>query len=316
MNAGVTSVGEVVIGVDGGGTKTDVVVATIDGTTLATTQTGGANHEGMGFAQMAEVLTLAVDEALASAGASRASVAASVFGLAGVDWDSDVAEVVAALDRLGLNGSLTVVNDSLVALRAGCTHPWGMVSSIGTGTVTAGVNRKGQWFRTMAVGWGEPSGSLSMVADALHAIAAHHHGTGPATVLTDLFLEALGQPDVLAMFEAITRGRSSVGSHLAPLLDEAMSLDDSVAESVLTDLGTQHAAMVVGVAKRIGLLDDGFELVTSGGVHAGGGRFSDVFIDHVTNACPGATVAPLQVIPAMGAVILAVESLKRTVRAT
>jgi len=316
MTGQTSQTSQVVVGVDGGGTKTDVVVAALDGTPLATTQTGGVNHEGMGIAQMADVLALAVDETLELAGAARSSVAVAVFGLAGVDWDSDVAEVSKALHGLGLGGSMNVVNDSSVALRAGCTQPWGMVSSIGTGTVTAGVDRQGQWFRTMAVGWGEPSGSWSMVSDSLHAIAAHHHGTGPSTVLTELFLEALDEPDVLAMFEAITRGRSSIGGHLAPLLDEAVLLGDAVADAVLTDLGNQRAAMVVGVANRIGLVDDQFELVTSGGVHAAGGRFSEVFIKHVTDACCGVTVAPLQVIPAMGAVTLAVESLERPVGAT
>ena len=302
----------VVVGVDGGGTKTDVVVAALDGTVVATAQAGGANPEGMGAERMAEVIAQGIDQALHASGVERADVVAAAFGLAGVDWDSDVDMVDHALATLGLPGPRTVVNDSQVALRAGCTQPWGIVSSIGTGTVTAGVNRQGHWFRTMAVGWGEPSGSWSMVADSLHAIAAHHHGTAPATLLTDLYLEALDHPDVLAMFEAITRGRSRVGGHLAPLLDEAAARGDTVANDVLTNLARRHAAMVIGVAERLDMADDDFELVTSGGVHSAGGLFEAVFAERVAEACAGATLVPLRVSPAMGAVSLALESLGRT----
>ena len=43
----------VVVGVDGGGTKTDVVVADLDGRELAVATGGGANHEAIGTTRMA-----------------------------------------------------------------------------------------------------------------------------------------------------------------------------------------------------------------------------------------------------------------------
>jgi len=299
----------VVVGVDGGGTKSDVVVADLDGVVLATRQTGGANPEGMGANRMAEVLAAAIDETLEAAGVARNDVVASAFGLAGVDWDSDVVIVDAALAGLALPGPRTVVNDSQVALRAGCTQPWGIVSSVGTGTVSAGVNRKGERFRTMAVGWGEPSGSWSMVSDALHAVAAHHHGVGAPTLLTELYLAALDEASVESMFESITRGRSSVGGHLAPLLDEAVGSGDQVARDLLVKVSDQHADMAIGVAARLGMTDDEFEMVTSGGVHSAGGLFGRLFAERVVAACPGAKLVPLRVLPAMGAITLALESL-------
>jgi N-acetylglucosamine kinase-like BadF-type ATPase len=65
-----------------------------------------------------------LDEALTAAGRRRSDVVASVFGLAGVDWDSDVGLVEQALDALALPGERLVVNDSRIALRAGCSQPW------------------------------------------------------------------------------------------------------------------------------------------------------------------------------------------------
>lgn len=297
----------VVIGVDGGGTKTDVVVADLSGTELAVVTAAGSNHESIGAKKMASVIDAAVGDALAAADRGRADVVASAFGLAGVDWDSDVVLVGSALDILALPGDRVIVNDSRVALRAGCTQTWGIVSNVGTGAVTAGVNRSGEWFRTMAVGWGEPSGSWTIVADSLHAIAAHHHRTGPTTALTELYLEALGCSTVIEMFEAITRRRSTVGGHLAPLAGRAAAAGDEVADEILTRMADQHADMVGGVATQLGMLDDDFELVTSGGVHASGGLFSDRFTDRVRHHCPRAVLVPLDARPVTGAVLLALE---------
>ncbi len=305
--SGGVSGGPVVVGVDGGGTKTEVSVADLNGIELARATAGGSNHESIGTEKMAAVIGAAVAEALDAADRHRADAVASAFGLAGVDWDSDVVLVGSALDTLEIPGERVVVNDSRIALRAGCTQTWGMVSNIGTGAVTAGVNRSGTWFRTMAVGWGEPSGSWTLVSDALHAMAAHHHRTGPATALTDLYLEALGYSTVIEMFEAITRRRSTAGGHLAPLVGRAASAGDEVADEILTRVADQHADMVGGVATQLRMLDDDFELVTCGGVHAAGGAFTERFAARVRHHCPGAALTPLDVRPVAGAVSLALE---------
>ncbi len=302
----------VVVGVDGGGTKTDVVVADLGGAVLSVASGGGTNHENLGVDAAARVLGDVVGEALLDAGASRSDVEYAVFGLAGVDWPSDVVLVDGALVELGLGGRRLVVNDSRVALRAGCTAPWGIVSSVGTGSVTAGVNPDGEWFRTMAVGWGEPSGSSTLVREALHAIAAHHHGVAAATSLTDRFLESTGQPDVASMFEAITRQRSDVVGGTAPLVTAAAREGDPIARSIVVDVAARHGAMVVGVAWHLGMVDSGFELVVSGGVHAGGGLFSEVFASTVASGCPEATIVPLTSMPALGAVSLAIDELSST----
>jgi N-acetylglucosamine kinase-like BadF-type ATPase len=298
---------DVVVGVDGGGTTTDVIVADLAGEVIAGVRAGGSNHESIGLEAMAEVLADAVADALASADRTPADVVAAVFGLAGVDWPSDVDRVGAALSRIELGGPRLVVNDSQVALRAGCTQPWGIVSSVGTGSVTAGIGRAGQWFRTMAVGFGEPRGSGTIVTDALHAIAAQHHGSGAKTVLTSRFLAALGHPDVVSMFEAITRGNVPGLRPLAPLVTAAADEGDEVARRLVTAVAEQHVETALAVARRLQLDDDEFELVTAGSVHAAGGLFSAVFASGIARGASGATVVALRQPAAVGAVRMALD---------
>jgi N-acetylglucosamine kinase-like BadF-type ATPase len=300
---------EVVIGVDGGGTTTDVGVADLSGAVRAIERTGPSNHESIGVEGAVEVVAAAVDAALAAAGAGRGDVRAAVFGLAGCDWPSDEQQLDVALGGLGLAGERRVVNDSLVALRAGCREPWGVVSSAGTGSVTAGVGRSGAFVRTMAVGWGEPSGSGTLARAALHAVAARHHGVGPATALTDRFLDALGHGDVAALFEEISRGRSVGLRMLAPIVTRLADEGDEVASGIVVEVAGQHADLAVAVSERVALGDDPFDLVTAGAVHASGGCFADAFAQRVTARCPMAMIRPLDVPPVLGGIRLALDTL-------
>ena len=295
------------LGVDGGGTKTDVIVADLDGNPVGTARVGCTNHESIGLSAAMAELHRGVQQALTDAGAATHDVVAAAFGLAGVDWSSDERAIDAELGGFGLGGVRTVVNDSMIALRAGSSTGWGIVSSIGTGAVTAGVNRVGVRNRSMSVGWGEPCGSSSLVADALHAVAAQHHRTGPPTVLTDRFLEALGVVDVLSLFEGISRRTLRVDGRLAPLLQQVADHGDRVAIDLLHRSGGQHAAMVVGVADHLSIRDEHFELVTAGGVHNGGGRFVEAFAAHIAAHCPKAAIVPLVQPPVTGAVLLALD---------
>jgi N-acetylglucosamine kinase-like BadF-type ATPase len=299
----------VVVGVDGGGTTTDVAVADLTGAVLAVERAGPSNHETIGVDGAVGVLEAALDAALATAGAARGDVRAAVFGLAGVDWPSDEERLDVALAALGLAGVRRVVNDSLVALRAGCRDPWGVVSSAGTGSVTAGVGRTGEFARTMAIGWGEPSGSGTLVTAALHAVAAELHGTGPSTALSDRLVAALGHVDVPAMFEAISRGRGGGLRRHAPIVTELADDGDAVAAGIVVDIARQHADLAGAVARRVALVDGPFDLVTAGAVHASGRCFVDAFARRVEEVCPTAVIVPLAVLPVVGGVRLALESL-------
>ena len=114
------------------------------------------------------------------------------------------------------------------------------------------------------------------------------------------------------MFEAITRAphpRRKPTGHLSPrVLPTAVTPSP---RTIVATMAAQQAEMVIGVARHLELIDDEFELVTSGGVHAGSGLFSQTFADTVAADCRGATIVPLVERPAVGAVALALELLER-----
>ena len=108
-----------VLGVDGGGSKTHALVADERGEVLGFSSSGRSNWEDTGLEAAGAALAEAIGGALAAAQVPPGALAASAFGLAGLDWDPDRPMLGALLDPLGLAGPRRLENDSFIALRAG-----------------------------------------------------------------------------------------------------------------------------------------------------------------------------------------------------
>jgi N-acetylglucosamine kinase-like BadF-type ATPase len=302
-----------VLGVDGGATKTDAVVMSADGRILGSGRAGSSNWESIGLADAVNAIVLAVDTALAEAGHTRRDVAAAVFALAGVDWPADHVRLAGALDFLGLGGERYVTNDAFAALRAGTSGRAGCVSSAGTGAVAAGRNEAGQTARTMAEGFGELGGAGDIVERALWACARMREASGPETALASALCAALGTPDLDSLFESIKRQGLAVGAELAPVVLEVAARGDEVAQRLLEEQGRSLADEVLGVARRLGMLEEAFELVIAGSVHLAGSLPLDTaFAERVAARAPRAQIIPLRERAVVGAARLALDQIGAT----
>src|SRR5262245_25771639 len=122
----------VVVGVDAGGTKTEICVATADGDVVAFVRASAANWEQIGLDAMRTIVTATVMESLGLAEVGPHDVRAWLCCMAGVDWPSDVDRVGGALDAV-LPVPPVVTNDAYASLRAGAPEGVGLVSVAGTG---------------------------------------------------------------------------------------------------------------------------------------------------------------------------------------
>ena len=82
--------GELLLGVDGGNTKTIAVVARHDGTVLGSGAAGCSDiHNAFSPEAALDEVVSAVRQALESAGSRPSDLAAAAFSLAGADWPED-----------------------------------------------------------------------------------------------------------------------------------------------------------------------------------------------------------------------------------
>src|SRR6187549_866822 len=79
-----------VLGLDGGNTKSVAIVAGLDGMVLGTGRAGCGDIHGVPVEAAIGELTTAIDGAIHEAGGSRDDVVAAGCSLAGADWPEDV----------------------------------------------------------------------------------------------------------------------------------------------------------------------------------------------------------------------------------
>ena len=298
-----------VLGVDGGGTKTHAVIAGSDGTVQGFATSGPANWEVVGLRGAGESLREAVGRALKAAGASVSDLAAAAFGLAGIDWDSDLPRMTAEVAELGLSGPVEVTNDSFIALRAGTADGIGVVVIAGTGAIAAGRSPDGRTFRTLGQGaeFGD-TGSASDVSDAaLLAVANAYTGRGPRTELTELLCTLYGCRSAAELLERASRGDERSRS-AAPTVLRAAEGGDEVAQGIVRWAGRVLGESALLAARTLDMTSGEFDLVLAGGLFRGDSALLlETLAATVHAEAPGARLVQLDTAPVAGAALRALD---------
>jgi N-acetylglucosamine kinase-like BadF-type ATPase len=298
-----------VLGVDGGGSKTHAMVADERGETLAFASSGRSNWEDTGLDGARAALSEAITGALSAAGVKPGDLAASAFGLAGLDWDQDRPMLAALVDPLGLGGPRRLDNDSFIALRAGTAQPFGVVVIAGTGTVAAGRDPAGRTFRTMGLSpmYGDFGSATDVAEEAVHAVADAWTGRGPATSLSELLPPLAGCGSPVELLQRLSRGAIPLPP-AAPLVLGQAAAGDPACREIVMRAGAALGSSAALVARRLGLDREVFETVMAGGLFRGRSRLLEATLaEELHRVAPGAVPVRLACKPVIGAVIEALE---------
>lgn len=265
----------VVIAVDGGGSKTDLAVLSVEGEVVFHARGGGANPQTVGLDASVAVVRALAAEAMAVIG-NRPLLQTSVY-LAGMDLPVEIEEFSSAIAQDdwagGAGGRRAFVDNDLFALlRSGTDSPDAVAVVCGTGINAVGVRADGRTARFPALGLlsGDWGGGGDLGAAALWHAARAEDGRGPRTSLAELVPAAYNLPSVREVIEAIHLGRIPARSvaDLTPLLFTASTTGDDVAASVVDRQADEIVVLAVTALRRLDLLDAPVPVVLGGGVLA------------------------------------------------
>ena len=302
---------DLVLGFDGGGTRTVAVLAARrpDGgwQMLGRGEGGPSNRQAVGTPAALAALDAAVDGAFAAAGKPRKAVRVACLGLAGAGRpkDQDVVREWAA--RTQLAATVDVIEDAALLLAAGTPDGWGVAVVAGTGSMAFARAANGRTAR--AGGWGpllgdEGSGYAIALA-GLRAAARAADGRAPATPLTDRLLAANGLSRPEELIGVVYRGgdRAALAA-LAPVVMDAAADGDPVADDIVRAAAAELAAAAAAAARSLGL-DSAFPVALAGGLLASSPEYREQFLTALADR--GLTAGPVTVVtePVEGAVRLA-----------
>jgi N-acetylglucosamine kinase-like BadF-type ATPase len=291
-----------VIGVDGGSTKTDAVVANLEGRPLGTGRSGCANWELVGERGAAETIFDAIRRALDRAKVELSKVSHVHIAGAGLDWPEDDGRLRGALDPFVRDIPLTLENDSFLGARACAPAAHGITVSAGSGVCASFLGPAGEKY--FYGYFGELGGGTAIDQLTLHAIIRAEDGRGPKTALTTVIPKATGHTSVSALLHALTReGYEIPHTAIRPSLFETAAQGDVVAIDVVTTFGRELALLATNLIRKFELLGKGAYVVASGSLFTRTGPLLvDVFRSLVNGADPSARVKRNDRPPVAGAV--------------
>jgi N-acetylglucosamine kinase-like BadF-type ATPase len=312
MNSRQVGLRAVVLGVDGGGTKTHAIIADDRQRILGEGTAGPSNPLRVGIGEAASAVREAIDKACVAAAIKRADIDAAEVGLAGVKREDIRERLHEMLMGLGIS-SLEVVTDAQIALYGATGGAPGVVVIAGTGSICSGVNARGR--RLGAGGWGPiagDEGSGSWIARrALQRVARAADGRGVETSLTAracVYFHASIVDDLSTTVYAPDITNDYIAGFARDVIEEAEGGDVGAGE-IINEAGRELGIAAAAVIRRLQMERERFQVAYVGGVFAAGELVLAPLREEVSRVAPQAYLAPPVLSPAIAATRMALEHL-------
>jgi len=299
------------LGIDGGGTKTQVAICDETGRVLGTGLGGASGIDSVGADAAAVSIGAAIDAARERAGLPDTPFASVFFGMAGVVSEADRDIVRAVARRLQLGAAIHVDHDIRIALAGGLSGRPGIALIAGTGSSCFGMNTAGE--RWQSGGWGHiisDEGSSYWFGWNAIRLAA---GAGDGRWQTALYapvMRQLGIGGVADLNQRLyTQGISKAEiAGLAPLVMEIAAAGDAQAQQLIRQGTRELAQMVAAVARQLGWASAPCEVTLTGGLWRAGDVVMGPFQMALAEVLPQARIVMPELPPVIGACVLALQA--------
>ena len=303
---------EIVAGVDGGGSKTRLIIATDTGEELANVE-GPRSAMRPGEAEKSgQVIADMMREALAQA--SILDVPTILYaGFAGVGREEERRDLETELNRLGVAEEVIVDSDAAIALADAFNEGPGIILLSGTGSIAYGRGIDGTLVRTGGWGpaFGDEGSGFWIGKRALGIVAAASDGREPSNALTGAILTAaqVNNPEDLIPW-AIAASNTTIAS-LASVVMTTAAAGDARANALVSLAAEELIVHVRALAKPLfGDERAAIPIALSGGLLQKGSLLRKKVEQRLRSAIPGAQVTPSEINPARGAVRSAIRRIR------
>lgn len=282
----------IVLGFDGGGTKTECVLMDETGTVLARSRSGASNAVNVGAKASASALAAAGSEALRSAAKPPSDVAYIVGGISGAGEPAVQAEIRANLQPVFPKATIAIASDLPLTLAATGEIP-SVVVIAGTGSAVLGRTSPLKLARAGGFGpiIGDP-GSANDIGRRTTALCFQRFLNNEKFPLSDEILRSFGCK--WSQFVDMAREQSTVVfPKIFPIVAKAAESGDPSARAILTNAAGDLIEQVREVVQQLQLQNTKFFLAKTGGVFDGSAFLNEQFDLLLRKTVPNARPGPL-----------------------
>lgn len=250
------------LGIDGGGTKTEFLLADGEGNRINRILLGSCNPNDVGIAKALEVIDSGIIEVCGELPRRKISVFA---GIAGSSTGEHKHRLLVHLEKYRF-ASASVDSDAKNALSAALDGSDGIAVIMGTGSLAfAQVN--GESYRVGGYGYllGDGGSGFAIGRDTINAALAYEDGYGACTVLIDKVREKCGTKTVWESISELYKGGKRLIASFAPLAFDAYKEGDAVGIEIINKNMKEIVTLILGAAQRFSDLEE-IPVVLCGGL--------------------------------------------------
>jgi N-acetylglucosamine kinase-like BadF-type ATPase len=299
-----------VVGMDGGGTKTAVIVADEKGQVVWTFTSGGMNVNGQDEAGIRQSFRHIFEEVARVCGGLDACQQVCI-GAAGISNPAAAGRLVNEVRECGYLGGLILVGDHETAHYGALERPVGMILIAGTGSICYGRNKDGLSHRTGGFGHlvDDEGSGYSIGRDLISAVLRASDGRLPPTSVTGMVLEKLQLASVQQIIGFVydpSTHKKDIAA-LAPLLSDACKQGDEAAMAIVQRSASSLLELTVPVVEKLSLQEE--QLAMAGSVLLHNTFVQSAFMERLGRRFPELHCFPAKKDASAGAVLMALNRL-------
>jgi len=302
------------IGIDGGGTKTKLIIVDEKLTKIYEKEGGASNFLMSGVEKVSEMLFDLIFSSLSGANIDLKDIASTLMGTTGAGRRSDAERLETGFyEFCRVKGveykKFYVESDARIALEGAFSGGPGAILIAGTGSIMFGKDSKGNIHRVGGFGRfiGDQGSGYMIGRKGLISITKYYDGRGIPTKLTSLVKEKYNISTPEELIVEIYRNNFDIAS-VAPLVMKAAEMEDEVCLEILEEEKDELIMHIVSMLEK--LKEPIMKLCLIGGTIANDNIYSRMFKEEVEKKFKNVKIQTPDYEPAIGAAIMAINRIK------
>jgi len=297
------------IGIDGGGTKTDCAIADLSGNIICESSGKPSNFLIIGVEEAVENIFALIEENLFALEGDFSDVKQIVIGVAGAGREEDAALLEKGFkdyaDEEGIHfKGVKVLSDAHIALEGAFPASAGCILIAGTGSILFGKDDRGNIHRVGGFGRliGDEGSGYSIGRKALNAVSKASDGRGEETLISELIDAKMNHNSSKNIIQKVYNEKLDVPS-VAKFVIEAAADGDPIAEDILDEEADELVLHVRSLINKI--QTNKFNVAFSGSLIDNKNFYSDLVKRKIKSSLPNVKVIQPAFPPLGGAILFA-----------
>ena len=297
------------VGIDGGGTKTDCAIADLSGKIIRQSSGKPSNFLVIGVEEAVENIFALIEENLFALEGDFSDVKQIVIGVAGAGRDEDAMILekgfkdYAEQEGIHFKG-VKVLSDAHIALEGAFPDSAGCILIAGTGSILFGKDETGNIHRVGGFGRliGDEGSGYSIGRKALNAVSKASDGRGEETLISELLNEKMNSGYSNSIINKVYKEKLDVAS-VARIVIKAAEEGDPIAEDILDEEADELVLHIRSLTSKI--QTDKINVAFSGSLLDNDNYYSELLNRKIKSTLQNVKVVKPAFTPLGGAILFA-----------